>query len=263
MSRITYYYQTFSGLGQILVPNTPVTNIHLSSIHFGNEDNKPYIHLNDNDPYDLIFDKVWDEVEQASKLGIKIVLMIGGAGGGYSTLFSDFETYFGLLNKLLNDKPFISGIDIDIEETVELNNVKLLINRIKKDHKDYIISMTPIQSSLETDTPGLGGFIYKDLLNSSEGKHITYFNTQFYSDYSLEKYEEVINNGYDPKMIVMGTMDSSVNIDDIVKKYGQNFGGVYFWEYKFVEPDPLTWAKKMKNSMTISIFSILYSYIFG
>ena len=58
--RIIYYYQTFKGLKDILVPDTMVTHIHVSSIHFGNNlDNSPYIHLNDYDPNNKIFDDVW------------------------------------------------------------------------------------------------------------------------------------------------------------------------------------------------------------
>ena len=53
--RIIYYYQTFVGLDKILKESV-ITHIHLSSIHFGkNEDGSPYIHLNDNSPDDKIF----------------------------------------------------------------------------------------------------------------------------------------------------------------------------------------------------------------
>jgi hypothetical protein len=41
MKRIIYYYQTFTDLSPILKPDTPVTHIHLSSIHFGLDNNKP------------------------------------------------------------------------------------------------------------------------------------------------------------------------------------------------------------------------------
>ena len=52
MTKIIYYYQTFTGLTDILKGDSiNVTHIHLSSIHFGsNDDGSPYIHLNDNNP---------------------------------------------------------------------------------------------------------------------------------------------------------------------------------------------------------------------
>ena len=113
--------------------------------------------------------------------------MIGGAGGGYSTLFSDFDTYYKLLHDLLKEKKFINGIDLDIEEYCNINNIKKLINNIVSDFgDDYIITVAPVQGSLSTDTPGMGGFCYKDLLNSAEGSHIDYINCQAYWNYSLD-----------------------------------------------------------------------------
>ena len=54
--RIIYYYQTFVGLKKILEQKPIcVTHIIVSSIHFGYTKNKPYIHLNNNDP--LIYKK--------------------------------------------------------------------------------------------------------------------------------------------------------------------------------------------------------------
>ena len=86
--KVLFYYQTFTTLKPILYKNPDVTHIHLSSIHFGlDTDNNPYIHLNNDSPYNYTFDNVWQELEDADKLGIKIKLMIGGAGGGYASLF--------------------------------------------------------------------------------------------------------------------------------------------------------------------------------
>ena len=132
INKIIYYYQTFVGLDNLLSNNcNTVTHINVSSIHFGkNDDNSNYIHLNDNDPNDKCFETLWNQCEKASKY-CKVFLMIGGAGGAYNTLFSDFENYYKLLHNLLERKPFISGIDLDIEEYVDLNNIKMLINVLK------------------------------------------------------------------------------------------------------------------------------------
>ena len=265
MSRIIYYYQTFCGLDKILVKNTPVTHIHVSSIHFGLDDNmQQYIHLNDDSPYDLKFDDVWSQIEKAEKLGIKIILMIGGAGGGYSSLFENFPLYYDLLYNVIKNKPFIKGVDLDIEETTNIDDVKKLINCLVKDFgKDFIISMAPIESSLQEDNSGMGGFCYKTLLNSDEGKHINYFNTQFYDDYSLDAYDEIIKNGYEPKMIVMGTMEPNVfdTVTEVYNKYGENFGGVYLWEYMFSKPDAYTWAKNIYNIFHPGLFAIIMKYL--
>ena len=74
--------------------------------------------------------------------------MIGGAGGAYNYLFSDFEIYYKLLYDAINKYP-IDGIDLDIEEPVKLNDVKMLIRRIRKDFgRNFIISVAPISYAL-------------------------------------------------------------------------------------------------------------------
>lgn len=248
------YYQTFTSLKPILTHPSPVTHIHVSSIHFGiDNNNSPYVHLNNQSPYDYKFDKVWDELEQAAKMGILVKVMVGGAGGGYSTLFSNFKVYYSFLADLLRAKPFISGVDLDIEEPCSIKNVKLLIRTLKEDFKNKLtISMAPIQSSLETDEPGMAGFVYKDLLQSPEGKLIDYFCVQFYSDFSCDAYDQIVKNGYLPEMIVMGALAGSTNLSEIekcVEKYKTNFGGAFVWEFCFAKPSPLQWAQNVNTAI--------------
>jgi hypothetical protein len=234
--KIIYYYQTFVGLKDILYEGCPVTHIHVSSIHFGtNNDGSPYIHLNNNVPTDKLFDTVWKDLELASSMGIKIVLMIGGAGGAYTDLFNNYDVYYPLLCDLLNKKKIISGIDLDIEEGVEIENVKMLINNIKTDYENYTISMAPVQYALQNDNPGMGGFVYKDILESSVGKYIDYFNGQFYSSYTCDAYMDCIKNGYSREMIVMGMCGSDSmedNCNELKKIVSSGtIGGVFIWEY--------------------------------
>ena len=246
--KVLVYYQTLTSLKPILTKKTPVTDIHLSSIHFGVDKNKkPYIHLNNESPYSSTFDTVWKELASAQKLGIQIRLMIGGAGGGYSTLFSNFELYYSFLSDLLRNKSCISGVDLDIEEECSLDDVKLLIRSLKEEFgHNLTLSMAPIQASLESDEPGMGGWSYKDLIQSPEGKCIDYFNVQFYSDFSFNAYQNIVKNGYLPEMVVMGAMAGEKDDDEIkkcVENYSSRFGGVYVWEYCFAKPSPLGWAK--------------------
>jgi hypothetical protein len=256
--KIVAYYQTLNGLDEILISNTPITHIHLASIHFGIDPvtSEPYIHLNNKSPYDETFVSVWEQLTQAIRLGIEVKLMVGGAGGGYSSLFSDFPLYYKFLKELIINKPQISGIDLDIEEGVSLNNVQLLIKQLKEDFgSDLTISMAPIQESLENDEPGLGGFSYKDLLKSPEGEYIDYFNVQFYSDYSCSAFDRIVANGYKPEMIVMGSMAGEFNYNELAKtvsKYDNLFGGVFVWEYCFAQPSPKEWAIKIKSLLNKS-----------
>ena len=99
---VCYYYQTFVGLDKMMSHPEDVTHIIVSSIHFGEDkDGEKNIYLNDNLPNDKIFDKLWKETEEISKKGVKIMCMMGGAGGAYKELFSDYSTYFPLLVNMI------------------------------------------------------------------------------------------------------------------------------------------------------------------
>lgn len=271
-NRVIYYYQTFTGLNPIIHKNPETTHIHLSSFHFGsNPDGSPYIHLNDNDPDDAKFNMVWSDLKNASLENIKIILMLGGAGGAYTDLFSNFEVYYGMLCKIISDHPEVNGIDLDIEEEVSLDNCKKLINRIHQDFgDDFIIAMAPLGDSLASDQPGMGGFIYKDLYNSPEGKYINYFNGQFYNSYQPSDYEQVIQNGYPEEKVVMGMIEGTdfqnacETLKTLKKKYPK-MGGTFIWEYFRAPPsgqsDPSEWSKEISKIFnTKSYYEYLTNY---
>tara|TARA_Y100000591_G_scaffold298502_1_gene290361 strand:+ start:312 stop:1088 length:777 start_codon:yes stop_codon:yes gene_type:complete len=254
--KIIYYYQTFVGLKDILNNDTKVTNIHLSAFHFGtDEQGNPYIHLNDFPPDSQKFNDVWEDIEKAKSLGIKIIIMLGGAGGAYTDLFSNFDVYYKFLKDFIQDKrDVIDGIDLDIEEYVELSKIENLIKLIKKDFgQDFIISMAPVQYAIETDNPGMGGFVYKTLYKSC-GELIDYFNVQCYENYTLLAYENMLNNDYPKDKIIMGSIscqDINQNLEtikSIVKKY-PDFLGVFNWEYFDSPPKPGEWSQLMFNAL--------------
>ena len=221
---VIYYYQTFCGLDAIIQSKHKPDNIHLSSIHFGlDSENQPYIHLNNYTPGDPKFSSVWTQLQQCKQQGINITLMIGGAGGGYRSLFSNYATYYRILKQLLIDKTgLITGVDLDIEEIVSLKDTLKLITDIKHDFPDMTISMSPVQFSLETDVPGMGGFCYKDILKTNL---VDYFIGQFYTDFSLDAFTKCVENGYSPEKIVIGMIsgqDFGDNLDaisEIKKRY--------------------------------------------
>ena len=263
MSSVIYYYQSFVGLDQLLTHIEDVDVIIVSSIHFGKDkEGKKSIYLNDNKPYDPVFTDLWLQTEKASAQGCKIMLMMGGAGLAYGELFSDFETYYPLLKQLIREKSWIQGIDLDIEESVTLENVQMLIRKLVQDFGiNFIITMAPVSPSLQHDGSSMAGFSYKELYQSVEGKYIHWFNVQCYYSFSKKTYDNIINNGYPPEKIVMGMesgqFDESTfknaleNVKEIKKAY-PTFGGVYDWEYLNAPPDtkdPSQWSKLMKNCM--------------
>jgi len=264
MNKIIYYYQTFIGLNGILKQNpSPVTDIMISSIHFGNNfDGSPYIHLNDNLPYNKCFDILWNEAYLAYEKGINIHLMLGGAGGAFIDLFNNFDIYYRLLIELIKEKDFINGINLDIEESIGLDDTITLIKKLREDlGNDFTISLAPVSFALVSNGQGLGGFSYADLMNSSVGHEIDFLNGQFYGDFNFDSYEKAIENGYEPEEIVIGMLgteydensfnDACNEIRKIYSKY-PNFGGVFLWEYcdaPTEKNNPEKWAEIISNAL--------------
>ena len=250
MKQLILYYQTFISLKPLFDNNILPTHIHVSSIHFGkNENNIPYIHLNDEDPNSSIFTSMWKEIEIAHNLGVKIKLMIGGAGLAFQEMFSNFDLYYKMLKNVLKSHSYISGVDLDIEENVNLNDVIKLVNSLKKDFgNEFLISFAPVAFALQKNRTGMGGFLYNDLM-SAVGDKIENLNTQFYYDFSVESYNEVIQNGYKPSQVILGITQNNTNefeiVNDLCKKY-KDFNGIFFWELVLLN-NPIDWIKKMKD----------------
>ncbi len=256
-----YYYQTPTSLDTIIENSQDVDVIIVSSIHFGVFKNEPYIHLNDNFPTSPLFDKVWEDLQKLYYDGVAVMCMVGGAGGAYDTLFSDFDTYYPLLRDFFKCKNLITGIDLDIEENVKLEDVTKLINCLVKDFgEDFTITMAPVADALLNNSPsGFSSINYKDLFDSELGDHISWFNVQAYGCFNFDTYDKIIKNGYPPEKIVLG-MISGDFLDDnfhvaldviknIVKKYPK-MCGCDIWELCNSPPnvnDPSQWAKLIKN----------------
>ena len=68
--------------------------------------------------------------------------MIGGAGSAYNRLFSDYNKYYALLKETLNNHPVITGVDLDIEEEVNLDDIKKLMPHIRHDFPFFNINGT-------------------------------------------------------------------------------------------------------------------------
>jgi hypothetical protein len=264
LNKIILYYQTFIGLKNIYNnKNNFVTHIHLSSIHFGNNNNKSYIHLNNNNPYDKIYDNVWNDLIECKKKGITNILMVGGAGGAFDYMFTNDNTYndcLQLLLELINNKKF-DGVDLDIEEFVGLDNVLKLIRDLdKKLPKEFLITMAPVSDYLMDNSNGMGGFKYTDILKSDIGNRISYLNGQFYdSDNSLFSSVSDIYNDcltYIPRdLLVIGVEnvdnDYYNELEKIIKS--GKISGVFFWEYNQIPDD---FIEKVYNIMNKNEFEL-------
>lgn len=186
----TAYYQTFCGLNRLLDPfvKCDYTTIIVGALHFGYETQEnsdgtsrkmPYIHLNDHAPDDPQFDQVWKDLRQLKKKqhdNFRILVMVGGAAGqDFQNLFADFGTFYPLLLQFLSRHWFITGVDIDVEETVATTDVAMLIRTLRQDFGvqkaigdptavpagRFCITMAPVAEALTDSDPY--GLDYKTL----------------------------------------------------------------------------------------------------
>ena len=256
MSRVIAYYQSFEpSLDFTQLVQAGLTHIHLSSVHFGVEnDYEPYIHLNDNNPSHPKFKFVWEQMQDARRAGAQVRLMIGGAGGGYQTLFDPKykNACTALLIELLQQHA-IDGVDFAIEEPVNLSDVYGLWSVLAYECPRLQISFAPVSSSLASDSPGMGGFVYKTLYTARHDQ-IDYLNGQFYGAWGPDAYTDVVNNGYPSDKVVMGAMAGQAGvttkgIKDTKTKF-PNMAGVFIWELIHAQPSPLEWVKDTAQALT-------------
>lgn len=243
MPRIQAYYQYPDDLGDI---SSHVTDIILCSIHFGPN----YIHLNNHDPNDPRNDSMWQNVDLANRKGVDIWLMVGGAGGAFQVMFQDFEKYYQMLHNLIQTRRMITGIDLDVEEEVELEDMVKLVIRLKNDFPVINLSFAPLGISLVYPLePGMGGFCYQDL-EDKVGQHIDQYHAQMYfEDFRATTLVQISKN-FDPKRIVVGMMGTqnmeqvSDQIKDMQVATKNTLGGVFVWNYR---TKPKGWAQIMDD----------------
>ena len=81
----SFYYQTFSSLDTIInlkCKTNADIYVYISSVHFGLENKTPYIGIITTQ---LINKEHYGMMRLANENGINIMLMLGGAGGAYTT----------------------------------------------------------------------------------------------------------------------------------------------------------------------------------
>jgi chitinase len=164
----------------------------------------------------------------------------------------------------------LDGIDLDVEVSSETaDEIEKLIKQLRSDFgKDFIITLAPVASALSGGA-NISGFSYT-ALEANCGNDIDWYNAQFYSGFGSMKnttdYDNIITNfPLDPSRLVAGTLSNSSNgsgwveldtikstMRQLLKKYGDSFGGIGAWEYYDSQPDtdePWTWAAVMKLAM--------------
>ena len=253
MQTITLYYQTFkknylSSIQWGLCPGADINiNIIISAIHFGvDKDKKPYIHLNNHPPSS--FTDLWEDVQKAfiTNKQLNISLMIGGAGGAYSTLLDSTKVvpvYYQLLKDTLKRYAFISSVDLDVEEPCKLEGITALCDMLKKDFPQLKLTFAPVAATLMYNSPGMGGFYYKDLLKSVR---VSSLHVQMYNDFSNTAYSQIVKNQYTNLVLGMECQQYAMGRTAIMAQIKQmnRPRGVFIWELGTLE-SPTKWIQDM------------------
>jgi len=281
------YVQTFINrdgsklsLLPLLQQKTRVTHVILAAVHI--DDKIGEIHLNDNDPSSAYYDWLWPQVKTLQQSGVKVMMMLGGAArGSYQNLQKNFNAYYPPLLKVLRNHS-IDGLDLDIEEDVDMNAVLQLLRQLNTDlGHNFILTSAPEATGMTKGGGSLTNFSYFDLDKQAvdsarpNGRLINWYNTQAYNGWgsaaSTATYDSMINAGWSPSRIVLGVVDSgsdgggfvSLNtlksvIASLRKKYS-NFGGVDGWEYFDAGSNdgftgsPWQWVKQIGNALYDSL----------
>ena len=276
MPDIALYTQTFpkdddgkfttSDIEKIIAASDPDKKLifFISSLHFGrNEDGTPYLHLNDTDVNELDYFfraliPLWS--------GVEFRVMLGGAGGAYNALYTDYKPFMNLLLQFLKKYPFLSGIDLDIEEeldpdpNVALQRAQEIIRDISTGStKDFAITLAPVAGCLESGSVGMGGFDYTKLKKSPEWGKVEALNVQAYGSYSLDVFKTIIDSGFSASEIRMGMLGDQYGSSDaleealrqlatISRRYPKLCGAI-LWETGDTQIAPDLWADAVARSL--------------
>ncbi|KAK5110466.1 hypothetical protein LTR62_005817 [Meristemomyces frigidus] len=312
--RLVNYVQTFHDvdgnpldLTKLLSENTQITHVNLAALHINDDPNG--ITLNDVNPNSTYWDTVWSNVTALQNGGIKVLMMMGGAAPGsyprlcgtavpavivrnISQLAAEIceehgltgrgihqdEAYYSVLRDTIKYHK-LDGMDLDIEEAVDVSCALALLQRLDTDFgSDFILTMAPVASALMPAGPGLSGFDYTTLDSQAtsstrpNGKLVTWYNAQFYNgwgDASTQvNYDALITAGnWLPDRIVMGVLDNEndggsgfVPISTLMATIKQlrvnypSFGCAVGWEYWDAGGDdgfaqPWEWVKAVAGSV--------------
>jgi len=269
----------------LLEQETKVTHVILASLHL--HDKPGIMRLNDDALDSPIYTVIWEEVKILQENGIKVMALLGGAAAGsYKRLNgteSEFYSYYHPLLRLIQQYN-LDGLDIDIEELVDISVPLRLINALHRDlGPSFLITMTPIVSALASETEqNLSGFSYFELdalatVPGSDKKLVAWYNTMFYGHFQHgpPPYEAVMEAGWDPERVVMGVLDSRdggqpntwVGVEGLMERIWKlkraypGFGGIAGWEYfdagssEKKDLQPWEWVKRVGEVLFDDIFT--------
>jgi hypothetical protein len=265
--RTIYYYQTPTSLTPLIHATIPNLTLIVSSLHFGYDvqTNEPYIHLNNYVPTDPRFTCMWDQIWRLkNETNAQIHVMLGGAGGAYHDLFSNYTPFYSLLRQFLKSKELlITGINFDVEEHCTIPEMNRLFTDVRTDFPHLELSVAPVDDEvLHPTQPGtFSGFPYQTLFDRW-GSELAYVNVQMYNGcFTLDQLQQIIKVWTLPQdKLITGVLsgdypgqkinDMFNELEDIKLTY-PTIGGAFIWEYCNAPPqapqDPSVWGQTVSK----------------
>ncbi len=237
------------------IDNDKIYNSYINYIHFGYfkfnyENNLPKIFLNNVDPNNSYYNNFWFDLGISTEKHIKCIMVLKGFET-FNILFDNYDICYKILyDFIIEKKNIIKGIDLDLENCATLENTKKLINDIKRDFPDFILSMSTIGYSMcvkDIDTlyENIYEWSYTLFNKSNEGKLIDYYNCQFNEDdFTRDSFQDMIDNGFLPNKIIMGCESKYFQDYDnyyelrCINKNNPELGGAFI---KYYNDSPYKW----------------------
>ena len=241
MKRVIYYLTENYNEYEIKIYNTYISHIHLGNFTFKNNN----LYLNDFSPNDTKYDDLWFDLGISIEKNKICIIHLDA-----ENLFENYDNNYKLLCDLINNKNIIiKGIDIDLENKLSLKDTIKFITDIKKDYPNILIVLSTIGYSMcvkDNDTKYDNDKIWSySLFNKLKiENYIDYYSCNFdEDDFTMDSFEDMINNGFNESKLVMGCRsknfdgyDNYFELNKIKKKY--NIGGTFI---KYYHTAPYKW----------------------
>jgi hypothetical protein len=193
-----------------------------------------------NNDYDY-YDNFWFDLGIATEKNIICIISI---------LLNNDNLFYDKLCNLINNNTLIKGIDINVENIFCLEDTKKFINKFKNDYPNLLLIMSTNGYSMcvnDVDTiyNNENTWSYSLFNKTDEAKMIDYYCCFFNEDdFTIDSFEDIIDNGFSPEKIVMGcnsdkfdSYDNYYELNRIKKKY-PNMGGTFI---KYFNDAPYKW----------------------
>jgi hypothetical protein len=237
--KVIFYLNTYNN--EIKIYNTYASHIHFGYFHFSNLK----LYLNKKNPNDAYFNEMWFDLGISNEKNIKCIMVLN-----VKYIENDYNIYYNRLKEFIKTNTIIKGIDLDIENKISLENIKKLINDIKRDFPNLLICISTTGYSmcvkdLETIYADEKEWSYSLFNKSPEALNIDYYTCAFNEDdLTIDSFQDMLDNGFPPEKIVMGCYskyfqdyDNYYELRCIAKK-DINFGGTFI---KYFNDSPYKW----------------------